>query len=411
MTLVNTYHIKKRLLVLIPFFIFHFSFSQELKRVRHFGKNRGHLKMFFHAPPNGDITKPAPLVVVLHGCLQCATKVQKQSGWSKLADENGFYILYPQQRRINNPERCFRWYKRKHTRKGKGENASIKKMVDHMKLKYNIDSSRIFITGLSAGAAMSVIMMADYPETFNAGAIFAGGAYKAGNGMVTGVMALLGWRIKSAEKWGSIVRKQNPNYKGEYPRMIIYQGNSDWVVNKRNGVEIMKQWTNLHHISTQPNETIDGFANVKDIHRLSYSSSKKKEVVVFYKVDRLSHALLVDPGKCHFQGGRRGFFSKDKNYNSTLWTAYDFGLIKSPEITGPHEVFAKESVTYSVSPQSGSSYEWTVPDGSIFSGSKETNTISINWAASSGTVNVTETDLNGCKKQYKTIFVTVKDQK
>lgn len=239
--------------------------------------------MYLHTPPNVDRSKPAPMVVVLHGCLQCATKVQKQSGWSKLADENGFYVLYPQERRINNPERCFSWYKRKHTNKGRGENASIKQMVDHMKETYNIDSSRVFITGLSAGAAMSVIMMADYPETFNAGAIFAGGAYKAGNGVVTAAMAFVGWRVKSAEKWGNIVRKQNPDYKGEYPRMIIYQGNSDWIVNKRNGVEIMKQWTNLHHIGTTPTESIDAFVTIKDIHRHAYDSKTKKKQLFFIR--------------------------------------------------------------------------------------------------------------------------------
>jgi hypothetical protein len=191
--------------------------------------------------------------------------------------------------------------------------------------------------------------------------------------------------------------------------MIIYHGNSDWVVNKRNGVEIMKQWTNLHHISTQPTETIDGFAGVKDIKRLTYNSNTKKDAVVFYKVDGLSHALLVDPGTCSFQGGRRGIFSKDKNYNSTLWTAYDFGLIATPEIFGPHETYSKERVSFSVPLKTGSSYEWKVPEGSIFNSNKDSNSISINWPTNSGTVHVTETDLNGCIKQYKTIFVTVKN--
>lgn len=392
-------------------FCFDSSFSQNLKRVRHFGKNKGHLKMFLHTPPNIDKSKPAPMVVVLHGCLQCATKVQKQSGWSKLADEQGFYVLYPQQRRINNPERCFRWFKRRHTNKGRGENASIKHMVDYMKANYNIDSSKVFITGLSAGAAMGVVMMADYPETFNAGAIFAGGAYKSGNGYVSAAMAFVGWRVKSAEKWGNIVRKQNPNYKGEYPRMIIYQGNSDWIVNKRNGVEMMKQWTNLHHIGTTPTQTIDGFVSIKDIHRHSYDSPTKKEAVIFYKVDKLSHALLVDPGKCKNQGGRRGFFSKDKNYNSTLFTAYDFGLIKTPEIDGPHEAFLKETVTYTVPFTEGSSYEWAYPESCTLATDQNRNAISLNWGASSGAIHVTETDSNGCKKQYKSVFVIVKDLK
>jgi len=402
---------KKLFFLLLTFFFFHISFSQDLKRVRHFGKNKGHLKMFLHTPPNIDKSKPAPMVVVLHGCLQCATKVQKQSGWSKLADENGFYVLYPQQRRINNPERCFKWYKRRHTNKGRGENGSIKHMVDYMKANYNIDSSKVFITGLSAGAAMGVIMMADYPETFNAGAIFAGGAYKAGNGYVSAAMAFLGWRVKSAEKWGNIVRKQNPNYKGEYPRMIIYQGNNDLIVNKRNGVEIMKQWTNLHHISTTPSETIDGYVGIKDIQRLAYNSATKKEAVVFYKVDKLNHALLIDPGKCKNQFNKRVFFSKDKNYNSTLFTAYDFGLLKAPEIEGPHEVLLKQTVSYSVPFTAGSNYEWKYPDGCTLTKNQNTNAITLNWGSTSGCINVTETDSMGCKRQYKTVFVTVRDLK
>ncbi len=403
---------KKYLFFLFLFFFASFSsFSQDLKRVRHFGKNKGHLKMYLHTPPNIDKSKPAPMVVVLHGCLQCATKVQKQSGWSKLADENGFYVLYPQQRRINNPERCFKWYKRKHTNKGHGENASIKHMVDFMKANYSIDSSRVFVTGLSAGAAMGVIMMADYPETFNAGAIFAGASYKAGNGYVSAAMAFVGWRVKSAEKWGNIVRKQNPNYKGEYPRMIIYQGNSDWIVNKKNGIEIMKQWTNLHHIGVQPSETIDGYVGVKDIHRHSYNSATKKEAVVFYKVDKLSHALLVDPGKCKNQGGRRGFFSKDKNYNSTLFTAYDFGLITTPEIDGPHTALLNQTYTFTVPLTESSSYEWHYPDSCTLVTDQNRNAISVRWGSNNGCINVTETDVNGCKKQYKSLFVTVKDLK
>lgn len=402
---------KHSFVFILAFFFIHFSYSQNIKRVRHFGKNKGHLKMYMHEPPNVDKTKPAPMVVMLHGCTQCAGRADKQSGWSKLADEHGFYVLYPQQRFWNNPEKCFRWYKRKHTNKGRGENYSIKQMVEHMKKNYNIDSSKVFISGLSAGAAMSVIMMADYPETFNSGAIFAGGAYKSGNGMVSGLMAMLGWRVKTAEKWGNIVRKQNPDYKGEYPRMIIYQGNSDWIVNKRNGTEMMKQWTNLHHLSTTPSETIDHYANVKDIQRNAYSSSTKKDAVVLYKVDKLSHALLVDPGKCKYQGGRTGFFSKDKNYFSTLWTAYDFGLIPAPVIFGKTEVFLKQNVTYTVPLNPGSSYEWNYPAGCTVAGDQNTNSITLTWGASSGCINVTETDAKNCKKQYKTLFVTLHDLK
>lgn len=396
-------------LLLFSLFISITSFSQSLKRVKRFEKNKGHLKMYYYEPANIDKTKAQPMVVVLHGCLQCASSVAAQTGWNKLADEQGFYVLYPQQRFFNNPEKCFKWYKRKHTNKNRGENYSIKKMVDYMQSHNKIDSSKVFITGLSAGAAMSVIMMADYPETFNAGAIFAGGAYKSGNGYVSAMMALLGWRVKSAEKWGNIVRKQNPGFNGNYPRMIIYQGNSDWVVNKRNGTELLKQWSNLHHIGTQPTETINQYVNIKDIQRNSYATDNHKEAIVFYKVNKLSHALLVDPGKCKYQGGKRGFFSKDKNYNSTLFTAYDFGLIKRPSINGPQTLKKEEkNVQFTVTPEnSTSTLLWSFPSDCKVIKNDNSNTLILDWGNNPGNINVSELDAQNCIKQYHTLSVRI----
>lgn len=385
------------------------SFSQELKRVRKFGKNKGHLKMYMYEPTSVNKNKKVPLVVVLHGCLQCAGTVASQTGWNKLADQYGFYVMYPQQRMTNNPEKCFRWYKRRHTNKNRGENLSIKHMVEYMQMNYKIDSSKIFITGLSAGAAMSVIMMADYPETFNAGAIFAGGAYKSGNGYISSVMAMLGWRVKSAQKWGNIVRKQNPNYSGTYPRMIIYQGNRDWVVNKRNGVELMKQWTNLHQIGTTPSLTINKFANNSDIEKNIYLDAKGKEAVLFYKINKLNHALLIDPGYCKYQGGRRGFFSRDKNFHSTLFTAYDFGLIEKPMIIGKAEVEANEkNIEFSVPENKGSSYEWSFPSACKVIKNNNSSKLVLDWNNAPGNIDVVETDSLNCQKRYHTFFVRVK---
>jgi poly(hydroxyalkanoate) depolymerase family esterase len=391
-------------------FIFSYSIllSQGLKHVKHFGTRKGHLKMYYYEPLSIEKNKPRPMVVVLHGCLQCAETVAEQTGWNKLADDYGFYILYPQQRTINNVEKCFKWYKRRQNNKNKGENYSIKMMIDYMKKNYQIDSSNVFITGLSAGAAMSVIMMADYPEIFNAGAIFAGCAYKSGNGIVAGMLTGLGWRIKSAQKWGNIVRKQNPNYTGEYPRMIIYQGNSDWIVNKRNGGELMKQWTNLHLTGTQPSETINRFVNIGDIQRNVYKNDANKDVVIFYKINNLSHALLVNPGNCKYEGGKMGLFSKDINFHSTLWTAYDFGLIQTPAISGKKTVTKGEkNIIFSVPYHNKSTYEWTYPNDATVEKNENTNSIELDWGNLPGNIDVTETDSLFCKKQYKTIFVNV----
>lgn len=381
--------------------------SQKPIRVKDFGKNPGNLGMYLYSPTNINTNTKTPLVVVMHGCLQSAGVVAKQTGWNKLADEYGFRVLYPQQRMSNNPGMCFCWYKNGDIEKNKGENFSVKQMIDYVKLNNQIDSSKVFITGISAGAAMSVALMADYPETFNAGAIFAGAPYKVATNFWTALMAFYGWRIKSPEKWGELVRYQNPDYKGKYPRMIIYQGKMDVVVNQRNGNQLMKQWTNLQGISTTPSITIKRFAQCKSIEKNIYQANDSTDAVIYYKVKHLGHALLVDPGKCKTQGGKMTMFSGDKNYFSTYWTAVDFGLIQPAEISGKKTVRKNEKgIVYSVPANSGSTYEWKIAkDAKIVSGNN-TNAITVNWGECVGNVDVLEKNGN-CKTRFASLYVSI----
>lgn len=382
--------------------------AQKIQPVKNFGANPGNLKMYLYSPPSSP-DKKMPLLVVLHGCLQSAGTLAKQAGWNKLADAYGFKVLYPQQKIWNNPMKCFCWYNRNDIEKGKGESFSIKQMIDEAVKSENIDSTKIFVTGLSAGAAMGVSLMADYPETFNAGAIFAGGAYKSATNIWNALMTMYGWRIKSPEKWGALVREQNPNYKGEYPRMIIYQGKMDAVVNKRNGSQLMKQWTNLHHLSTTPTETINRFAKAKAIEKNIYRDTANREAVIYYRIKRLGHALLVDPGKCFNQGGRLGLFSTDKNYFSSYWTLVDFGLIHLPEIEGKKEVRKNENnLTYTISSANeNSKFIWSVPKDCKVTGTKDGNSITVSWGEKTGNVDVQEILEGKCKQTYPTLLVKV----
>lgn len=381
-------------------------FAQDLTAVNDFGPNPGNLKMYMHLPSNQ--AKLMPLVVVLHGCSQNAGMVAKQTGWNQLADKYGFAVLYAQQKMSNNMGNCFCWYNPGDVDKGKGENASIAAMMDFMKQHYAIDSNRVFITGLSAGAAMAVSMMATHPESFKAGAIFAGAPFKAANKFITGMFAMEGWVLKNPQHWGDLVRAQNPNYKGPYPTMIVYQGKADVVVNKRNGYEIVKQWTNLQGIAATPSKRIKRFAGKKCIEKNVFQNSMQEDVVIYYKIRGLGHALLVDPGKCEMQGGKHKLYSADKNYYSTYWTAVDFGLITPYTINGTKIVKAyQQNLTFSVPSTKGEKYKWTFPSGCRII-SKNGNMVNVNWGKASGAVNVTVLNNNKCKTVYQTLFVDVK---
>ena len=47
-------------------------------------------------------------------------------------------------------------------------------MIARMVADHGIARDRIFVTGLSAGGAMTSVMLATYPEVFSAGAVIAG---------------------------------------------------------------------------------------------------------------------------------------------------------------------------------------------------------------------------------------------
>jgi poly(hydroxyalkanoate) depolymerase family esterase len=131
-----------------------------------FGSNPGHLRMFKHVPAR--LPASSPLVVVLHGCMQNARDFAAQSGWIEVADRLQLALALPETHG-NNPLNCFNWFVISHNRRDQGEALSIKQIVDKMKTDHGVDPGRIFVAGLSAGGAMTSVMLATYPDVFAGG--------------------------------------------------------------------------------------------------------------------------------------------------------------------------------------------------------------------------------------------------
>lgn len=298
--------------------------QQSLIPLTNFGTNPGNLKAFIHVPITTTNT-PKPLVVVLHGCTQNAESIAKQSGWNKLADEYGFYVLYPQQKFLNNPQGCFDWFLQNDITKNGGEVYSIKQMIDELQKTYVIDTTKIFAHGLSAGAIMSVALLANYPQLFNAGAILAGGPFVPSSNPLNSLKTMLTPNDYSAKELKEYVTVQNPSYTKSYPRLVVLHGKKDIVVNIKNSQIFIKQWTAVHSIDSIPTATYTTFNNHPDITKYSYGNA-----VCFYEVNNLGHTLMVDPGNGVTQGGAIGTFAADKDFFSTYWIAIDFGLINKP---------------------------------------------------------------------------------
>ena len=146
------------------------------------------------------------LVVVLHGCAQTAADYNLGAGWSTLADRYGFTLLLPEQQRPNNPNGCFNWFDTGDIQRGKGEALSIRQMVEKIVVDRGIDRRCVFITGLSAGAAMTSVMLACYPEVFAGGAIIGGVPYGAATNVQQALKSMSHSPARSAQEWGDLVR-------------------------------------------------------------------------------------------------------------------------------------------------------------------------------------------------------------
>jgi poly(3-hydroxybutyrate) depolymerase len=129
-----------------------------LREITSFGRNPGNLRMLVHVPER--LRSGAPLVVALHGCSQSADEYNSGTGWSSLADRLGFVVVYPQQQPANNPKNCFSWFLPGDIARDNGESLSIRQMVEHAIATLGVDPHRVFVTGLSAGGAMTAVMLA-----------------------------------------------------------------------------------------------------------------------------------------------------------------------------------------------------------------------------------------------------------
>jgi len=283
--------------------------------------------MFVHANETKDTNK-VPLVLVLHGCSESAKGVSELTGWNKLADINNFIVVYPQQKIANNPNLCFNWFLQEDINKGSGECESIYEMISYAKKNYKIDSNNIYITGLSAGAAMSVVMASTHPQTFKMAAIFAGGAYKVNSDATESLKAMKGRVVISQDELILRVRLQNPSYKGSYPALIVYQGLKDPIVHHRSSRYLIKQWTGLNNCDTIPTKVEFNYLGIEDIKRSEFTNKAGKVVLTFYEINNMGHRLLIKPGDKEDEGGKLGVFGLNKGFHSTYQTAKEFGILK-----------------------------------------------------------------------------------
>jgi poly(hydroxyalkanoate) depolymerase family esterase len=291
-----------------------------LAEARGFGSNPGALRMFKYVPEQPEQT----LVVVLHGGTQTAASYDLGAGWSTLADRYGFVLLLPQQQPANNPHRCFNWFLADDIGRDKGEALSIRQMVEAMIRDHDIDRGRVFVAGLSAGGAMTSVMLAAYPETFAAGGIVAGLPYCTAANVKEALDCMSKARDRSPKEWGDLVRAAS-SHRGPWPRVSVWHGGDDPLVRWENAREIVDQWTDMHALGVEPTRTQTTERYVRQV----WCDTSGTELVECYIIPKMAHGTPVASGDDDDECGIPDTFSLEVGISSSYQIAKFWGLTGS----------------------------------------------------------------------------------
>nr|WP_210341828.1 PHB depolymerase family esterase [Rhizobium setariae] len=290
-----------------------------------FGSNPGVLKCWLYLPT--ILAPKTPLVVVMHGCAQNAAAFDLGSGWSQLAEEKGFAVLFPEQQRANNANLCFNWFEPGDTQCGAGEALSIREMIGHCILSHGMDASRVFITGLSAGGAMANVMLATYPEVFAGGAIIGGLPYGVASNVGQAFERMQGRNPPSVTQLRSALATASSK-RAQLPKISVWHGTHDQTVRQINAEHTASQWLGIHGLSGTPGtvEAVNGHT------RKTWLDKNGKEAVEIYLISGMAHGVPLSSG-AKVPLGNTGPFMLEAGISSTARIARYWGLAKDNDVS------------------------------------------------------------------------------
>ncbi len=171
-----------------------------------------------------------PLVVMLHGCTQSPDDFAAGTRMNFIAEEQTCLVVYPAQPRHANKAKCWNWFRASDQQRGRGEPSLIAGITRQIMRDYSVDQKRVYVGGLSAGAAAAAIMGATYRDLYAAVGVHSGLACGAASDLPSAFVAM---------RQGGGTGDREIRADGPPIPTIVFHGDRDVTVHPKNGYQIL----------------------------------------------------------------------------------------------------------------------------------------------------------------------------
>ena len=127
----------------------------------------GQRQVLLHAPRRAN--KPRPLVIALHGAGETGSDFADDTGFSRLADREGFLVAYPSAGGPNS------FWNISGQAPGANDVEALERSLDQLEAAVCVDRARVFVTGVSNGGGHDGAAGCDLSERLAGVASVAGG--------------------------------------------------------------------------------------------------------------------------------------------------------------------------------------------------------------------------------------------
>ena len=255
--------------------------------------------------PGGHAGGALPLIVMLHGCSQSPDDFAAGTRMNEVAQERGFLVLYPAQAPRSNHSKCWNWFAPADQHRDGGEPALLAEMTRQVAETHGADPRRIYVAGLSAGAAMADILGREYPDLFAATGVHSGLPQGAAHDVASAFAAMRQGASSAGPLAGAMPFAREPgrprrasgaaSAKAQRAaRTIVFHGDADPTVHPSNGEQVVEaalQSTGGEPVQkTTVKSAAAGRAYTRTVHRRSGAAPAEASLAEHWVIHGAGHA-------------------------------------------------------------------------------------------------------------------------